>query len=407
MVSRADRGAPGDRGLLNLFPTPATVDGLFATRVAAHRDAPFEAGRFPVIVYALGQGDYTQEDVPFCEYLASRGYVVVSVAQLGTSPRRDVLFIHDQPSYDAQVQDLGFALANVLAEVPSADSSRVGAVGMSMGGVYSLLLALRTPVVRVVVGLDPSYVSEMVSFAYRYWAAPEFDGARFRGDILTLYRQDSTPRTRVLDSLRLADRLFLRVPAAVHTDFTGYPAYARHAPLTDQDSFALAHRPPAAAAGNYVAWVSYAACYLDDKLAHRRTTVSCAAPRGFESESLRAATGPTEEELYTLMRLHGLPNATQVLARASADSSAWHFRRPVMRRIVNELGYADRRVESAEYAQLLAALFRDAEAYEQLGDAWTDAHDVQRARAAYASALTIDAARASARAKLEKLREQR
>jgi hypothetical protein len=181
MVKRADLGQAGQKGLLNIFSSKSAVDALFATRVAAHRDAPLAAGRFPVIVYALGQGDYTQEDIPLCEYLASRGYIVASAAQLGTSERRDVLFIHDKPSYDAEVQDLGFALAATLREIPSADSNRVGTIGMSMGGVYSLLLALRTPIIRVLVGLDPSYVSTMASFAYRYWEAPEFDPAAFRG----------------------------------------------------------------------------------------------------------------------------------------------------------------------------------------------------------------------------------
>jgi dienelactone hydrolase len=403
MVKRADLGQAGQKGLLNIFSSKSAVDALFATRVAAHRDAPLAAGRFPVIVYALGQGDYTQEDIPLCEYLASRGYIVASAAQLGTSERRDVLFIHDKPSYDAEVQDLGFALAATLREIPSADSNRVGAIGMSMGGVYSLLLALRTPIIRVVVGLDPSYVSTMASFAYRYWEAPEFDPAAFRGRILTMYREDSTPRTRVVDSLYYADRTFFRLPFSVHTDFTGYPAYARHVPFAAQDSFALAHRSPEKAAASYVNWVNYLACYLDRALARTASLIDCVSPPGGEREIVPALTGLTEEDLYTLMHQYGLPSTLAALSDRTGHPDAWHLRRPTMRRIVNELGYAGRPVESAQYAELLATAFGDAESYEQLGDAWADAGDAARARIAYSRAIESDPTRASARTKLDGL----
>ena len=403
IVKRADLGQAGEKGLLNIFSSKAAVESLFTTRVAAHRDAPLASGRFPVIVYALGQGDYTQEDIPLCEYLASRGYIVVSVAQLGTSERRDVLFIHDKPSYDAEVQDLGFALATGLREMPSADSNRVGAIGMSMGGVYSLLLALRTPAIRVVVGLDPSYVSTMASFAYRYWEAPEFDAAAFRGSILTLYRQDSTPRTRVVDSLYYADRTFFRLPFSVHTDFTGYPAYARHVPFAAQDSFALAHRSPEKAAESYVNWVNYLTCYIDGALAGNASQIDCVGPPGAEREIVPPSTGLTEEELYTLMRQYGLPSALSALSDRTAHHDAWHLRRPTMRRIVNELGYAGRPLESAQYAELLATAFGDAESYEQLGDAWADAGDAARARIAYGHAVEMDPTRVSARTKLDGL----
>ena len=74
-----------------------------------------------------------------------------------------------------------------------------------------------------------------------------------------------------------------------------------------------------------------------------------------------------------------------------------------MVRIVRELGYAGRSTESAEYAELLAAAFPDAESYEMLGDTWSDAGDVARARSAYVRAIELDPARTSARSKLDKL----
>src|SRR4029077_18702607 len=173
------------------------------------------------------------------------------------------------------------------------------------------------------------------------------------------------------------------LPFSVHTDFTGYPAYARHVSLAAQDSFALAHRSAEKAAANYVNWINYLTCYLDRTLANNANRVDCVTPPGAESEIVPALAGLTEEDLYTLMRQYGLPSALSALSDRTARPDAWHLRRPTMRRIVHELGYAGPPRESAQYAELLAAAFGDAESYEQLGDAWADAGDVARARAAY------------------------
>jgi len=103
------------------------------------------------------------------------------------------------------------------------------------------------------------------------------------------------------------------------------------------------------------------------------------------------------------MQQYGLPSALSALSERTAHPDSWHLRRSTMRRVVNELGYAGRPLESAQYAELLAAAFGDAESYEQLGDAWADAGDVARAREAYSRAIASDSTRVSARTKLDAL----
>jgi hypothetical protein len=409
VVRETDVGAVDRGGFRRMIVPQALYDALLATPTAARQDATPAAGHFPVIVYALGQGDYTQEDIPFCEYLASHGYIVVSVPQLGTSPRRDVMFIHDPPSYDAQVSDLGFALANVLHDFAGADSSRIGAVGMSMGGVYATLLALRNSAVHVVIGRDPSIVAVGAPYAYRYWESPEFDGARFRGHMLILYRQDSTPRARIVDSLRFADRELIRLPNVTHTDFTGYPQYSRHLPPAAIDSFALAHRSPEAAARMYAATARYTACYLDAILARGEPTASgCGTIPGGEVERLPPAPGPTEEELYTEMHARGLESAVRMYRRtAPATPPDVNMRRTIMQRIANELGYASRPREEAAYLQLMTVVFPDADAFEHAGDTWAGVHEIATAREDYERALAIDPARKDVRDKIAALGTRR
>ena len=403
-IKTADLGQVGDRGLRNLLSSEASFTALMRTPTAAHRDASPEPGRFPVVVYSLGQGDYTMENTPLAEYLASRGMIVVSVAQLGTSTRRDILFIHDPPSYDAQVRDLAFALADVLKRMPTADSSRVAAMGHSMGGTYALILALRHSGIQTVVGLDPSFIAPQPSYAYRFWEAPEFDPARFKGNLLALYRGEISPRATLVDSLLYTNRLLVSVPSSIHADFNAFPVYTLRGKPAELDSFALARRSQEQGARTYASVSRYVGCYLSATFARLSVgTTLCHLPDGATAERLVAVSTPTEEELYDVLRDRGLPAAALAAQRTMTSAQRQALRRPVMQRIVNELGYAGREKEAAQYAELMTIVFPDAAAYEQAGDEWAGTRDVERARHDYLEALRLEPNRAGLDEKLSRL----
>lgn len=404
-IRTADLGRVGDRGLRNLLGSEASFTALMRTTTAAHRDASPEAGRFPIVVYSLGQGDYTMENTPLAEYLASRGMIVVSVAQLGTSTRRDILFVHDPPSYDAQVRDLAFALADVLKRMPSADSSRVAAMGHSMGGTYALILALRHSGIQTVVGLDPSFIAPQPSYAYKFWEAPEFDPARFKGNLLALYRAETSPRATLVDSLWYANRLLVPVPSSIHADFNAFPVYTLRGKPAEVDSFALARRSQEQGARTYVSVSRYVGCYLTATFARLSVgTTLCHLPDGATAERLVAVSTPTEEELYDVLRDQGLPAAALAAQRTAMISAQRQvLRRPVMQRIVNELGYAGREKEAAQYAELMTIVFPDATSFEQAGDEWAGAGDVEGARRDYLEALRLEPNRPGLSDKLSRL----
>jgi acetyl esterase/lipase len=375
------------------------------TTTAAHRDANPESGRFPIVVFSLGQGDYTMENTPLAEYLASRGMIVVAVAQLGTTARRDILFIHDPPSYDAQVRDLAFALADVLKRIPSADSSRVAAMGHSMGGTYALILALRHSEIQTVVGLDPSFIAPQPPYAYKFWEAPEFDPARFKGNLLALYRAEISPRATLVDSLWYANRLLVPVPSSIHADFNAFPVYTLRGKPAEVDSFALARRSQEQGARTYASVSRYVGCYLTAAFARLSAgTTQCLLPDGATAERLTAVSTLTEEELYDVLRDKGFPAAAAAAQRTAMASRRQQVsRRPVMQRIVNELGYAGRRKEAARYAELMTIVFPDATSFEQAGDEWAAAGDVERARQDYLEALRLEPNRAGLSDKLSRL----
>jgi hypothetical protein len=66
-------------------PDSGLFERLLDTPVAGARNATLAAGRFPLVLYALGLNDYQQENTVLWEFLTSHGFVVVVVPQLGAS----------------------------------------------------------------------------------------------------------------------------------------------------------------------------------------------------------------------------------------------------------------------------------------------------------------------------------
>src|SRR5258707_2599902 len=129
---------------------------LCATPVAAIRNARSASGRFPVVFYAGGLGSAADANVELAEYLASHGYIVATVPQLGPSAEEIDLLATTAQEADVHVRDLEFAL-KVLRDLPHVSVADLAIAGHSAGGVAALQFAVRTTRVNVVVGLDGSY----------------------------------------------------------------------------------------------------------------------------------------------------------------------------------------------------------------------------------------------------------
>jgi hypothetical protein len=223
--------------------------------------------------------------------------------------------------------------------------------------------------------------------------------------MLIVHKIEEGPRERIVDSLRFSDRELIRVPIVLHTDFTGYPEYSRLWPRATMDSDARAHRSPEDALRMYAAITNYIGCYLDAILARGEPSASrCQPIPGGAVEKLSAVKGPTEEELYTEMHDHGVESAVRMFARAGGTSGySGQLRRAVMMRIANELGYAGRSRDEAEYSQLMTYVYPDADAFEHAGDTWANAKEPVPARAAYERALALDPSRPGIKEKMAAL----
>jgi dienelactone hydrolase len=387
--------------LANMFGGDATMLAtLLASPTGAYRDAPAVKGSFPIIIYSLGQNDHNEENVVLAELLASHGYIVASVPQLGPSPRRFQLIVDDPASYDNQVRDLEFALEQTL-ERPSADGRRIAAMGMSMGGIYALLFAMRDARVGALVGLDASYMGKQPGFYFKYQDAYYFDPARMKAPLLSLYREDQEVDTGVVDKLRYSTRTLISIPKVIHADFTSYPVLTEHTPVAALDQYARDHRDQATGAQGHRQIASTVINFLGATFGH--VTMTLLLP----SRTLERFDAPTEEDFYNIVQSRSIAAAIQTFDAAKArhpDDPIVHEK--TINRIGNEAIWLNRPKLAVAIMQLNVHAFpQSANALESLAEADEAAGDKTEALANYEKALAIDPANADAIAGRDKLRK--
>jgi dienelactone hydrolase len=195
---------------------PDATEKLFASATNSHRDAQPAAGPFPLIIYGGGAGNSIDENALLAEYVASHGFVFVTVPATGHSSLEITL---DAAGLETEARDMELA-AEWAFRLPSASRKRWLAGGFSFGGAAALVVANRQPVQRVFM-LDSSATSKQYSPLVA--TAPFFDPECLLINVLDLHRRDETITYDVLDRLVYADRDSFEIEGPNHIDFTAFP----------------------------------------------------------------------------------------------------------------------------------------------------------------------------------------
>jgi len=199
---------------------------LCSTPVAAVRNARPVSGHFPLVLYAGGLGSRADANVELGEYLASHGYIMATVAQLGPSAKEPTL---ETTAGEAgvHVDDLEFAL-NVLRRLPNVDATHLAIAGHSAGGVAALEFAARNPEVTVVLGLDGSYgfLPEPHRTEEVMRALNRLQVGQLRAFLLDMRRADGVQGAKldstVVDRMVRSDRYLVTFTRMFHGDFTEF-----------------------------------------------------------------------------------------------------------------------------------------------------------------------------------------
>ncbi len=129
-----------------------TINEVLSSPTASLRDAEPTMGKFPLIIYAPSFSKSSIQNNIGCEYLASHGYIVASVASAGENSQ---VMTTDEIGVMAQVLDIEF-LVNYLKIKDNIDPSNIGTFGYSWGGFSNIIHQMRNDYVKAVASWDGS-----------------------------------------------------------------------------------------------------------------------------------------------------------------------------------------------------------------------------------------------------------
>src|SRR5581483_9472898 len=316
LIAANDFGTP-TYSFQSIYHGDATLlNKALDTAVAARAWAQPAAGKFPVVLHIVGQNDFTQDAVLYAEYLASRGYIVVTIPYLGTSARRSPLLVHDASFYENLLRDAELALTQKALKLKCADESRVFATGHSYGGIYALLLAMRMDLVKAVIGLDPTYISKRAPYELDLSKTTYWD-PNIAKTIITLRRESQQTDYSILNALPHALRIEIVYANVLHGDYASVPFFKKDLPTSMQLQDEIAVRSPAAATKGAAHVYKQVAEFLDvlSKGANPESGVISDPDIPQRVLTTAAAQLPTPDEVYWLYRGKGIDAAIDAAKR--------------------------------------------------------------------------------------------
>jgi dienelactone hydrolase len=191
----------------------ALLDEFLDVPTACVRVAAAAAGRFPLVIYHPGAGSSYEDNAVLCEYLASRGFVVLGSAFQDGSGKS-----FNTDNREGSARDLDF-LIGYARQMPCVDWDRVGLIGHSAGAQAALVYRSQpNTAVDAVVSLDTTQDYQGVSSPLWEFPAQVVKNERhFTCPLLMVAGPDAF--FELADSLRSADRYYLTVPGVGHNDY--------------------------------------------------------------------------------------------------------------------------------------------------------------------------------------------
>ena len=206
---------------------------LYHLRTNSYENAAPAEKRFPLIIYQCAYNGMSYENVPLFEKLAKNGFIVASITSDGRYPGDMTTKPEDLME---QVYDGLFALHKLTA-ISNIDSTKIGVIGYSWGGLASLFMAMKDKNIKAILSLDGS---EM--FYYRDSDEENNDFNQLRKsanfhpeNILARYlylesghKQDEDKADSIYNPLKLLKRekKYIRFAKATHEDFSVIPSLA-------------------------------------------------------------------------------------------------------------------------------------------------------------------------------------
>lgn len=400
----------------DLKETRANMAPSLATKLWAVRDAPPEAGRFPVVIYAPSFSAPASENTDLCEYLASHGYVVIAGPDMGATTRD---MTADLTGIDAQARDISF-LIGYAQSLPDTDMTEIAVAGYSWGGISNLFAAARDSRIDALVAWDgsmryyPGLIKragdvhpEQMTIPLIYLTQGEFtieDQERYLKDM------DSP---NVLNMWTHGDLVTVHMLSMTHGEFGSSQqrneAFWKGFP---EDQKADYGREDGAVGYKWAA--QYTLEFLDAYLKHdamamaflKKTPAENGAPPHFLSASYRAAKGlpPTLDAFRAELGRQGFDHAAQIYAAMHKENPEFKPGEGAINSWASQLISENHLPEATELLKLDILLYPDSSsAYDSLGEAYVKSEQKELAIESYKKSLEKNPDNTNARDKLKQL----
>ena len=391
---------------------PSLNDSMWAVR-----DAKPLTGRFPVVIYAPSFSSMSWENADLCEYLASRGYVVLASPDMGATSRN---MTADLTGINAQAQDISF-LIGYAQTLPNTDMSKIAVGGFSWGGISNLFAAARDNRIGALFALDGSmrYFPGLVKAAdvhpehmtipllfFTQGPTPIEEQARYN-----LGKDGEGPN--VLNAWTNGDLITVDNLALVHVEHSSM--YQRNEEIWKE--YPSSHKADYSRADGIVgyAWIArYTLKFLDaylkqdaDAMAFlKKPPAEVGVPPHLLTVDFRAEKGlpATLDTFRAEVGRQGFDHAPAILAAMQKDHPDFKLDEAVVNRWAYNLMNDNHLTEATELFKLNVQVFpTSSNVYDSLGEAYMKAGQKQLAIDNYKKSLELNPGNDNAKEKLKEL----
>jgi dienelactone hydrolase len=387
-----------------------------ARAVAAHKDAPEQRGKFPVVIYAPSFSAPAVENTDLCEYLASQGYIVLASPSIGARGR---FMTSDLQGLEAQAGDIAFLMAYART-LPQADAEQVAVLGFSWGGLANVMAAAKDDRIKAIISLDgsvrgfPEYVNGGKDSA-RYvtparLAMPMMYIGRRPSTLEEINQREIDTSFSLMNRMKHSDVYIVTMQPMQHADFSSWAQrFASDTNFTEysREEVALAYSWSA----RYVH--RFLDAYLKRDAASRtfldNTPLANQAPRHMITMDARHGDGTpaTMEAFVQQLYKRGFSHAIEIYQELKAKDANFTLGDA---NFYNSFGYQYLRggkpQEGAEIFRLGTHLYpNDGNLFDSLAEACEKTGDKAAAIQHYKRALQLDPKNANATQRLQALAE--
>jgi dienelactone hydrolase len=385
----------------------------FGDHLWAVRDAQPAAGHFPLVIYAPSFSAVSWENADLCEYLASRGYVVLASPDMGETSRAMTL---DLAGAEAQARDISFLITYALT-LPDVDMSEIAVGGFSWGGISNIFAASRDSRIKALFALDGSlryypdllkqsgYVrSEQMKVPLLFFTQGDFALEEPK-------LADFSPGHSALNAWTHGDLITVRMLGLTHPEFSS--AFQRDENIWKQIAPMMkADYTRADGIAGYAWTARYASHFLDAYLKHdaaamewlKKSAVENGAPPHFVVANYRAATGTpaTLDSFREELHRKGFDHAAEIYAKFQKQDPSFKLSEDFINTWGYDLMSAHHLPEATEIFKLNVSLYPDSwNVYDSLAEAYMNAGDKQRSIEFYKKSLERNPSNDNAREKLK------